>query len=417
MESRLCNQQHGFRWGRSVSTNLLNLSIATNESFARRKQLDVFYGDFQTAFDRVCHRLLIQKLFRFGIGGKTVRWVSSFIRDRCNYVEICGTRSRNFISYSGVGAGTTLGPMLFLIFINDIHRSIRYSEFLLFADDIKLFVEVGTKSDTLKLQHDIDNVYKWCHDNRLYFNISKCNIITLHRTSSTIENNYTLNGQVITRVDEVRDLGVTIDARFKFTIHIQKIISAARQTIGFIKRISSERFDRSVLRLLFTAYVRSKLEFGSVIWDPYQQIYRNEIESVQKGFLIYLLGDEHRSQFRMAPYHERARLVDLPSLSSRRLEMKIMMGHDILRGLIRDSGLDSKLVLHRPNRRLRSARLLDETVYQSDYLHWQPIAWIIRLLNQNADLYLNSNSKSDFRAAIRRSLYFSNEDDEQNNEL
>lgn len=162
VESKLCNQQHGFRWGRSVSTNLLNLSIATNETFARRKQLDVFHGDFQTAFDRVCHRLLIQKLVNFGFGARTVRWISSFIRDRSNYVEINGVSSRNFMAYSGVGAGTTLGPMLFLIFINDIHRSIRYTSFLLFADDIKLFVEVGTGSDTLKLQHDIDSVYQWC---------------------------------------------------------------------------------------------------------------------------------------------------------------------------------------------------------------------------------------------------------------
>lgn len=70
VESKLCNQQHGFRWGRSVSTNLLNLSIATNEGFASRSQLDVFYGDFQTAFDRVCHRILIKKLFNLELARK-----------------------------------------------------------------------------------------------------------------------------------------------------------------------------------------------------------------------------------------------------------------------------------------------------------------------------------------------------------
>lgn len=129
--------------------------------------------------------------------------------------------------------------------------------------------------------------------------------------------------------------------------------------------------------------------------------------------MIFLLGDERRTQFRMAPYHERARLVNLPSLSSRRLEMKIMMGYDMLKGLVTDPGLCGKLVLHRPNRQLRASRLLEETVLSSDYLHWQPMAWITRLLNQHADHYLGSNSKSNFRAAIRRSLYFSNEDEEQ----
>lgn len=412
IESKLVNEQHGFRRGRSVSTNLLNLSIAANRAFARRSQLDVFYGDFRTAFDRVCHRILFQKLIEFGIGIKTVRWIASFVQGRRNYVDIEGTKSRFFTSLSGVGAGTTLGPALFLIFINDIGRSIRYSDFLLFADDIKIFTEVPYELAALDLQNDINAVQEWCVANRLHFNIDKCNVISLSKISAPIIVNYTLAEQLIMRVEEIRDLGITIDCRFRFVSHIQKTIASARQTIGFIKRISSGQFDQHVLRLLYTAYVRSKLEFGSVLWDPYQQIYRDEIESVQKGFLIYLLGDAHRTQFRLAPYCERSKMANLPSLASRRLEMKLMLGYDILKGIVGDGKLSDHMTICRPNRHLRSIRLLVEKRYASDYLYWQPIAWIVRLLNAHGILFSTSQSRIGFRNGIRDAIFFTPQEDD-----
>lgn len=413
VESGLANEQHGFRRNRSISTNLINLSVAVNEAFSRRSQLDVFYGDFQTAFDRVCHRILIGKLIEFGLGPRTVKWISSFLSDRRNYVEIDGVKSRQFNSWSGVGAGTTLGPLLFLVFINDIGQHIKYSDFLLFADDIKIYAEIGSLMDTRKLQVDIDNVFKWCQDNRLYFNVNKCNVITLCRTNRTVTNDYVLDGQIVTRVDEIRDLGVTVDSRFRFVTHIEKLISAARQTIGFIKMISSNRFERSVLKLLYVSYVRSKLEFGSIIWDPYQQVYRDELESVQKGFIVFLLGDEYRAPpYRLAPYHDRCRLLDLPSLASRRIVMKLLMGYDIMKRRINDPKICRRFAPYRPNRQLRSTRLLVEESYGSDYLFYQPTAVIIRLMNMYSDLYLLSQSKEGFRNAVRRVLYFRSENDD-----
>lgn len=413
VESRLANEQHGFRHNRSISTNLLNLSIAANEAFARRNQLDIFYGDFQTAFDRVCHRILIGKLIEFGMGARTIEWISSFLSNRRNYVEIEGVKSRQFNSWSGVGAGTTLGPLLFLVFINDIRSYIEYSDFLLFADDIKVYAEIRSQGDTRKLQMDIDNVFKWCQDNRLYFNINKCNVITLCRNNTSVMNDYVLDGQIVTRVDEIRDLGVTVDSRFRFVTHVEKIISAARQTIGFIKRISSDRFEKSVLRLLYVAYVRSKLEFGSVIWDPYQQVYRDDLESVQKSFIVFLLGDEHRAPpYRLAPYHDRCKLLGLPSLASRRIVAKLMLGYDIMKQRVNDPNICRRFAPYRPTRQLRSTRILVEESYAADYLFFQPTAVIVRLMNMYSDLYLLSGSKEGFRDAVRSILYFKDEDDD-----
>lgn len=110
--------QHGFRNKRSVVSNLLGLSILAHNAFERRSQLDVFYGDYKTAFDTVVIRLLIIKLARFGVGKKTARWIWQFLTGRTNYVQIGVFKSRVFESPSGVPPGSSIGPSMFIVFIN-----------------------------------------------------------------------------------------------------------------------------------------------------------------------------------------------------------------------------------------------------------------------------------------------------------
>lgn len=110
IQPRLTNSQHGFRNKRSVVSNLLCLSILAHKAFERSGQLDIFYGDYKTAFDTVWIRLLIVKLARFGIGRKTARWLCQFLIGRMNYVQMGTIKSRAYGSPSGVPPGRTLGP-------------------------------------------------------------------------------------------------------------------------------------------------------------------------------------------------------------------------------------------------------------------------------------------------------------------
>lgn len=141
IEKKLSTYQHGFRSGRSVSTNLLALSIAAQDAFSRGNQLDIFYGDFEKAFDRVIHRILLKKMVKFDLGPMTIKWIGSFLQNRGNYVQISGSKSYSFTSSSGVGAGTSLGPLLFLMFIDDITSNNRCkgTKMLLFADDVEMY--------------------------------------------------------------------------------------------------------------------------------------------------------------------------------------------------------------------------------------------------------------------------------------
>lgn len=112
-------------------------------------------------------------------------------------------------------------------------------------------------------------------------------MFTASRSASIIVTNYVIGDHVVERKDEIRDLGIILDRRFNFGSHIETTTASARQMIGYIKRVSNGDFTIDTQRLLYLAYVRPKLEFGSVIWNPRQCIYKDDIESVQKQFVIY----------------------------------------------------------------------------------------------------------------------------------
>lgn len=191
VNEKLSNCQHGFRPQRSINTNLINLSMAAHTAMEKGHQLDVFYGDFKSAFDKVSHQMLIDKLGNLDISNNIIKWIYSFLSNRKNYVTIGNVKSRLYESPSGVPAGSILGPLLFLIFIDDIAGVVDHSEMLLFADDIKIFTEVTSSLDAKNLQSDIANLLSWCKSNQLHFNFQKCAVMTISRRNTTISENYT----------------------------------------------------------------------------------------------------------------------------------------------------------------------------------------------------------------------------------
>lgn len=163
IEPLLSNSQHGFRPKRSVTTNLMNLSVTVHEAFTIGKQVDVFYGDFRSAFDKVWHKKLIEKLSHFKIGIKTAKLLTELITGRQYFVKIGDNKSNTYCGYSGVVPGSVLGPIFFLIFINDLPNIINHSNVLMFADDIKLYKVLRKNEDASLLQTDINRLIDWCY--------------------------------------------------------------------------------------------------------------------------------------------------------------------------------------------------------------------------------------------------------------
>lgn len=410
IQPQLKSAQHGFRYKKSVVTNLLCLSILAHMAFEQSSQLDVFYGDYKAAFDKLVIRLLIIKLSKFGIGKRTAKWIYRFLIGRTNYVQIGNIKSRLFESPSGVPAGSSLGPQLFTVFIDDLVDVVKFAYTLLFADDIKLVTIIREHIDTRRMQRDINNVMEWNAENCLHFNNEKCHIFSAYRNDSAfIEAEYTMGEHVIERVEEVSDLGVLINKRFHPGHHIEQMTIKCRQLVGCIKHYSNGNFTKETQRILYLAYVRSRLEFASTIWNPAAQIYVDDIESIQKQFVIYLLENRaNATSYRLAPYENRCKQLKFQSLEARRTVADAVLAFEVFKGHITDDLISSKFVhnVSAYNFRISTSRLLVEPRHSSEYLANQPIDRMIRLVNENKLIVMKYNDRNMFKMKIFEELGF-----------
>ena len=156
----LSKKQHGFISGRSTVTQLLKYLDKCAQSVATGKVVDAIYLDFEKAFDTVPHQRLIGKLKAYGITGGVLKWITDYLSKRTQVVSVNGTESEVGTVLSGVPQGSVLGPLLFVIYINDMLDSVS-SGGLLFADDMKLFREICSELDAMELQEDINKLEAW----------------------------------------------------------------------------------------------------------------------------------------------------------------------------------------------------------------------------------------------------------------
>ena len=143
----------------------------------RHPNADVIYLDFAKAFDKVSHKILLKKLENLGIGGKILTWLKSFLSNRFQSVSVEGKLSFIHLVLSGVPQGTVLGPLLFIIFIDDIYESVKYSLARSFADDSRLTKEIKSIIDQLQLQEDLDAVVEWADENGMELHEGKFELL------------------------------------------------------------------------------------------------------------------------------------------------------------------------------------------------------------------------------------------------
>ena len=184
----LSEKQHAFRKWHSCETQLITVKIFDNQG-----QIDTFILDFEKAFATPPHELLKSKLFSYGIGGNTMKWIDAFLCFRQKRVVVNGVKSDWAPVVSGVPQGTVLGPLLFFLYINDIMSDIE-SEIRLFADDCVCYHEIKDIRDTLKLQKDIDRLGIWARKWGMRFQPVKCSMMQLTKMRNRIDASYTLEG-------------------------------------------------------------------------------------------------------------------------------------------------------------------------------------------------------------------------------
>lgn len=280
--------QHGFVKSRSATTNLILYSDYISDALANSRQVDSIYLDFAKAFDSVDHAILIHKLINFGISGNLLNWIKSYLQERTQIVRIRGNESESILVTSGVPQGSNLGPLLFILFINDIADNLSFVKILIYADDVKLYYKVASPMDASKLQRDLDTIVQWSVINNLKLNIEKCKVISFGKKNSTIDFNYSINNSTLERVTLISDLGVMFDSQFNFKKQVEHVTSSAYHALGFIMRSTREFTKVDSIIYLYKTLVLSKLNYCSIIWSPSYQNDLNKIEAVQRKFLRYI---------------------------------------------------------------------------------------------------------------------------------
>lgn len=282
----IVDQQHGFVSGRSTATNLLLYQNDIVRAIEKGLQVDAIYTDFSKAFDRVNHSLLLAKLTAVGFPLWLTNWLHSYLSDRTQIVRIKNHKSFPLPATSGVPQGSHLGPLLFNLFINDIGLVLKHCKFLLFADDLKIYLEIKDRSDCEKLQADLISLHCWSNKNGMSLNLNKCYSISFTRSKNPIIQNYHI-GNELSRLNTIRDLGVLFDIKLSFIDHIHAVISRASQTLGFLLR-NSKSFSISTLRTLYVSLVQPILQYASPVWNPFYHNHINNIERIQNKFLRHV---------------------------------------------------------------------------------------------------------------------------------
>lgn len=316
--------QFGFTPGRSTTLQLLQCLDDWTSGVEAGASIDTIMIDYAKAFDSVSHNKLCHKLVGYGISGNILLWITNFLSGRTQCVCIGTSASDVARVTSGVPQGSILGPLLFLLYINDL-KSINPNVIMpKFADDLKLYRRIFNNPDYHELVFSLKRLESWSAEWQLPISASKCKVFPIGTKNKFL--NYNLMGAPLEHMTDVKDLGVWFSSDLKCATHCNHIVKSARQRSAIIRRAFVSR-DRKTLFWAFCVFVRPILEYASPVWSPYLIKDIDHVESVQRQFTKYLPG------LKLMSYGDRLRILNADSLERRRLYCDLALAYSLLHGL------------------------------------------------------------------------------------
>ena len=322
--------QFGFLPSRSTTLQMLSFMDTLTSAVEAGDEVDVIYTDLEKAFDKISHKKLLFKLERYGVHRMVIGWIGSYLSERGFQVRVGGDLSDSLPVTSGVPQGSVLGPLLFIIYINDIYTVC--DNLFLFADDTKIYRVISKEEDCSKLQVDVNNVMDWFNRWQMKVNMNKC--CALH-----VGGRHHLNKYQILDLDGAKyeipvyysfmDLGIIVDSDLKFKEHILSRVKKANMMLGVIVRNFRHLSDFAFVGL-YKSLVRSQLEYGVQVWNPYRQGLIDAIEGVQRR------ATRVRQSCRGLPYQLRLEKLKLPTLCYRRKRADLILLYKLLTSGMKD---------------------------------------------------------------------------------
>lgn len=262
----LTDSQYGFRTNRSTSLALTELIEEITNSIDQKKYAVGVFVDLKKAFDTINHDILINKLERYGIRGVVLKWVSSYLQNRQQFVKMGEYKSKCLDISCGVPQGSVLGPKLFIMYINDICKVSEILKFVLFADDTNIFCSGENLQQLLDLiTSEIIKIKKWFDINKLSLNLSKTKIMLFGKYKTNTQIQVQINGVHIERVFENKFLGVIIDDKICWKPHIKHVQSKLSRSISVLAK-AKHILDQKSLHILYCSLVLPYLDYCAEIW-------------------------------------------------------------------------------------------------------------------------------------------------------
>ena len=348
-ENNLFSQyQFGFISGRSTVLQLLHVLNIWIDILDQGGTLDAIYCDFMKAFDKVPHKRLVYKVEKYGIKGNIIGWIDSFLSGRTQCVNINNHKSSNAPVTSGIPQGSVLGPILFVIYINDLPEVINSGSIaFLFADDTKLFRQIINNDDLKIQQDDVSKAVKWSNIWLLKFHPDKCVHLGIGPNRESIKEyqpelngrplkkkicekdvdkkhaedscnhkyHYEMDGHILKRSKYEKDIGVNVDNDLNFNVHINSMVNKANRVMGIARKTFSN-LNCEIFIPIFKALVRPHLEYAAPVWSPHGHgsgHLKTKIEDVQRRATKRIPGMKDLC------YSARLRKLKLPTLAYRRV--------------------------------------------------------------------------------------------------
>ena len=294
----LYEKQFGFRRKHSTVHALIEVTKKIRYALDNDALVMGIYLDVKKAFDTVNHVILLEKLYHYGVRGNIHKWFKSYLTNRMQFVQVDGINSNYQNIKSGVPQGSVLGPLLFLIYVNDVQYSIQKisdSQVMLFADDTNILLFANNEKQIMKMSKNcIDQLYIWFCCNKLTLNITKTNYCLFHKSNRNISSycdTINVGNDCIYRVSNVRYLGMIIDDKLEWKIHIENIVKK------LVKISSTFKFLRNYIphkckKQLYYAYAYSTITYGIQVYGITKDYNINKIQLLQNRILKTLFNKD-----------------------------------------------------------------------------------------------------------------------------
>ena len=305
------DKQFGFITGRSTVLQMLTVLDIWTEILDQGGELDVIYCDFMKAFDKVPHKRLLLKIKNYGICGNILSWIEDFLEGRTQKIVVNNCYSKTAPVTSGIPQGSVLGPLLFVIYINDLPDTVDTNTFIfLFADDTKVFRQIEREDDQIQLQKDLQSMYNWSAKWLLKFHPEKW--VSMSIGNKATPRKYHMDGHPLSNSDCEKDLGIYIDQDLTFSKHISMAVNKANRVMAITRR-TFDYIDKDMFIQIYKGLIRPHLEYATSVWSPHLINHIEEIENVQRRATKQIPGLSSLS------YPDRLRKLKLPTLAYRRV--------------------------------------------------------------------------------------------------